>query len=1486
VPMLVYGNVTVGGSTASGGITVRVSVPGAGGIKTSHTFAVPPGVDGSGFSYSLKIPGDDTEAVGKTGAVEGDQLLFDLSRAGGQAAQAVVDPPSGAFFVAGSIVRLDLAVASVPAPPSGGGFGAPPNEEPTANAGGPYVGFEGDSITFDGSLSVDPDNALTFQWDFGDGKTGTDVSPTNLYEDDGEFTVVLTVTEVTESEDPGLTATSEAIVNIANVAPTVQAGSDLLVNQGTIVEMTPAIYTDPGTVDTHTSTIAWGDGTVESGSVNQEARTISGSHVYSLSGTFIVTVMVSDDDGASDSDSFTVTVVERADELPVAVASVDRAMEKEGTSFFFDASGSTDDLGITKYLWDFGDGTSGSGIFVPHIYQDNGSFLVELMVVDTMNNRDTDTVTVTVANVAPSVEMRLASKEAKEGDAISVVVLFTDPGADEHSVEIRWGDGDILLVASAVSPAVSPVKAVHVYTDEGAYNVTAVVTDDDGISDSVTDSVVISNVSPQVNAGVDQAGFLGENMTILTTFSDPGTADTHVATIEWGDGFSSNGVVDGEAGTVKGSHIYDVSGTFETTVTVSDDDGGVGSDGLVNTVMIPAETSIGLVVLEVDVVPEETSLGIPVTASITAKNVGETIIPDATVDVLVNNTLQDTLSFGSMVPAQVSTIEFPIRMDEAGTYVVQAGMLFDIFAIPDADIQVESFEVSPRVLEVGGQIDVFVGITNLGGVYGSRSLTLALDGESIKGFNPELGPKESVVLSYSFDVQKGGIFPLELLGPEVLFSENISAVAPQLEVAVTTDHNISPLARAFDKSGKKVEFVPGEQLLLQKANSVRLVVPVVLDDGEELDSFVDPVSNISITGTNFSIPVVDPKTGKTTIRLTGTLETPLTGAGGRASAIAKVVVMGSDQRSQDLTADDPRVGLVTATMDVDLVSIPPDSTLSMLIKRDPSAEEKVGLEELARRLAHPVTGDHLTIGEIGATVQIDTSLSNENDVDNVTFYVAFGEEWLDLFLQDPNAIPIMGHISGEGENRTFNFLGAECFAPDEVLPEGFPDMEQAGRFVCQVISPTGFSVFSLLTLVPLPATMNVTDVIVSPDIVEPGEPVVIAAQVSNTGENRGSFTAILKVDGQSAGVRDITLEAGATGTVRFFVIREKLATYEVEIEGIFGSFQVAETIDPANLRVLALTVDPEVVEPGNTVAITATVFNTGGSDGSTNVELMLNGVLNQTKMVTVPAGGDASVSFQYVPPSEGTYDVQVADKVTQLTVRTIPLPPRFELSGLQISPQEVAPGQEVSIQAILANVGGLQSSFVVRLLVDGDEVDSQTITLGGASSIPAIFLVTRAEPATYQVKIGDMTSTFRVVVVATPTPVPTPTPTPAPVATPTPTPTAVPTPTPTPTATPTTAPTPTPSPATPSPTPIVVPEEEGGGFPILFILIGAVVVIVGGGVGGYLFVRNKSNGGPRAPSDAGPPAPVSSQPEAPASPAPSVEEPTHDGDNEPPRPST
>ena len=84
------------------------------------------------------------------------------------------------------------------------------NWAPVTDAGSLYYSEVGDTITFDGTNSVDPEgNIEAYEWDFGDDTIGEGPTPVHTYTEEGIYAVTLNVTD-----SQGHTGTDTAIVGI------------------------------------------------------------------------------------------------------------------------------------------------------------------------------------------------------------------------------------------------------------------------------------------------------------------------------------------------------------------------------------------------------------------------------------------------------------------------------------------------------------------------------------------------------------------------------------------------------------------------------------------------------------------------------------------------------------------------------------------------------------------------------------------------------------------------------------------------------------------------------------------------------------------------------------------------------------------------------------------------------------------------------------------------------------------------------------------------------------------------------------------------------------------------------------------------------------------------------------------------------------------------------------------------------------------------
>ena len=161
----------------------------------------------------------------------------------------------------------------------------------------------------------------------------------------------------------------------------------------------------------------------------------------------------------------------------------------QGATVSFDGSGSSDNLGIAGYAWDYGDGSSGTGVSASHGYPTAGTYVATLTVWDYSGNAATSTRTVTVRDTQAPVPRGSGDRMADEGQP-----LFFDASASTDNVEVTgyaWNFGDN-------STATTPT-ATHVYARPGTYSASLIVTDAAGNSATSTFTVTVRTVSPKSN---------------------------------------------------------------------------------------------------------------------------------------------------------------------------------------------------------------------------------------------------------------------------------------------------------------------------------------------------------------------------------------------------------------------------------------------------------------------------------------------------------------------------------------------------------------------------------------------------------------------------------------------------------------------------------------------------------------------------------------------------------------------------------------------------------------------------------------------------------------------------------------------------------------------------------------------------------------------------------------------------------------------------
>ena len=190
---------------------------------------------------------------------------------------------------------------------SGGGGGGytPPVEEkantpPVANANGPYYEFVGIPVIFDGSASKDIDGNITnYAWVFGDGTTGTGKTTTHTYYKVGNYTVTLTVTD--NGGKIHADTTYAVITEKPNYPPTASFSySPLNLTTDDVIQFTDLSTDTDGIIVSYYWNFSDGTNSTDK----------NPNHTYNISGTYLVSLIIKDNNNATDTISKAILVEE------------------------------------------------------------------------------------------------------------------------------------------------------------------------------------------------------------------------------------------------------------------------------------------------------------------------------------------------------------------------------------------------------------------------------------------------------------------------------------------------------------------------------------------------------------------------------------------------------------------------------------------------------------------------------------------------------------------------------------------------------------------------------------------------------------------------------------------------------------------------------------------------------------------------------------------------------------------------------------------------------------------------------------------------------------------------------------------------------------------------------------------------------------------------------------------------------------------------
>lgn len=468
--------------------------------------------------------------------------------------------------------------------------------------------------TFTDPSGARPTDQYAAAIDWGDGRTSDGVIAydqttgvftvlgSHLYQEEGHYQIAVTVrTGQTEAE----AVYSDA--EVSDPAVVVAGGFSVQAAEGADSgNQVVATFTDPGGAEPageYRAVISWGDGVSSTGLVSRmegaDSFVVAGTHTYAEEGRYVITVTVGhgtapDAIGLSEAVVADPAVLLSAGPRLSAVEGADTGLRVLAT--FTDPGGAEPTREYTATI-SWGDEQTSAGVIVydanaarfavlgGHRYLEEGAYTVTVTVSHGAAADARVTLSALVAD--PAVVLaggRLLLSSEGAGSGTQILATFTDPGAREapaeYSATISWGDGRTSagLIQYDGESNVFMVLGGHRYLDPGDYTITITVTHGSATPAVATSAAVISDPAVILSGGlvVQASEGTDSGLQAVATFTDPGGPGPlaeYAATIDWGDGQSSAGVIryDAEIGrfTILGSHVYAEQGDDTATITVS-----------------------------------------------------------------------------------------------------------------------------------------------------------------------------------------------------------------------------------------------------------------------------------------------------------------------------------------------------------------------------------------------------------------------------------------------------------------------------------------------------------------------------------------------------------------------------------------------------------------------------------------------------------------------------------------------------------------------------------------------------------------------------------------------------------------------------------------------------------------------------------------------------------------------------------------------------
>ncbi len=175
------------------------------------------------------------------------------------------------------------------------------------------------------------------------------------------------------------------------------------------------------------------------------------------------------------------------------------------------------------------------------------------------------------------------------------------------------------------------------------------------------------------------------------------------------------------------------------------------------------------------------------------------------------------------------------------------------------------------------------------------------------------------------------------------------------------------------------------------------------------------------------------------------------------------------------------------------------------------------------------------------------------------------------------------------------------------------------------------------------------------------------------------------------------------------------------------------------ISVVETDLSTTTVEVDETFYLSVTLENEADEPKEQTLELTRDGEVIDEQKVTLEGGETKTVTFEQTIADAGSYEYAISGHQLGMVSATEPEPAAFETSNTYLSDSSISAGETIEVTATVENVGGETGTHTAELVIDGEVVATQEVTLDPGESEVVTFTYTFDDDADYEMGVDDQT---------------------------------------------------------------------------------------------------------------------------------------------------